>query len=354
MFKTQDYGIRDRLAMTLLIVLLLASAQTTAVNAEDDIGEAAIDAVYDQSPIDPAVTAPVMTEPIAAEPVTAVASAAAPLAAEPIAAAPIAAAPVAAAPIAAEPVAAAPVAEPTMAQPTSAAAPADAVSGISGAGVNGGSALNQTNVSLSADGGTAVADASGGDDSIAGGTGSGDVAAGNGGRAESDASGGAILVGNINSGNNTGNVIAVGSTSAPAAGGGERSFKPSQTGKVQKPAATLPKPAATGISRPTAPGRVTVRGGRTMRVIARRARSARVAPRRTRAERVAARRARMVVGAVPSTGTGTSSAAIAGTQTGTLFILIGGIAAVGAASFGQALVQRRFARRPVAAGRAPR
>lgn len=61
MFTTQDYGIRDRVAMMLLSVLLLASAQTTAVSAEDDIGEAAIEAVYDQTPIDPAVTAPAVT-----------------------------------------------------------------------------------------------------------------------------------------------------------------------------------------------------------------------------------------------------------------------------------------------------
>ena len=79
--------------------------------------------------------------------------------------------------------------------------------------INGGSVLNETNIKLNADGGTAIADASGGDGNIVFGLGPNDEAnAGNGGRARSDASGGRIEVGNIVTGNNTGNVIAVGSS----------------------------------------------------------------------------------------------------------------------------------------------
>ena len=83
--------------------------------------------------------------------------------------------------------------------------------------VDGGSVSNETTIDISADGGTAVADASGGDDNVAvGGTGGdfgdgGDAAAGNGGVAVSEANGGEITVGNIDSGGNTGNTIIVGS-----------------------------------------------------------------------------------------------------------------------------------------------
>ena len=82
--------------------------------------------------------------------------------------------------------------------------------------VNGGTVSNETNVRLSADGGTAVSSADGGDGNLAvGGNGGlfgsgGDAAAGNGGIAVAEANGGAITVGNINSGNNKGNTIVVG------------------------------------------------------------------------------------------------------------------------------------------------
>jgi hypothetical protein len=383
MFTTQEYPVHQRVAQSMLIALLLASTQTTAVFAEDKVGEAAIDAAYDQPAPDAAVAAPIVTEqvaahPVAAEPVTVESSAAAPVAAEQVAAAPVAAAPVAAeqvaaAPVAVDQVAAAPVAaeviasEPVPAAPAvaeqgavqsaSGAAPSGAAGGISGQSfVDGGSVVNQTDVSLSANGGTAIADASGGDDNIAVGAGNGEVAAGNGGWAEADASGGAIVVGNINSGNNTGNTIAVGAPSVPVAGGGDGDHEPNKGRKIQLPNGTPVKHTATGtgISRPAAPGRVRARGGRTTRVIARRARTARVAPRRTtRAERIATRRARRAVGAVPSTGTGTSSMAIAGSQTGTWF-LIGGLAMVGAVSLRRPQVQRRLARRPVAIRRSLR
>jgi hypothetical protein len=82
--------------------------------------------------------------------------------------------------------------------------------------INGGTVSNETTIDLSADGGTAVSNANGGDDNIAvGGNGGpfgngGNAAAGNGGIAVAEANGGAITVGNINSGNNRGNTILVG------------------------------------------------------------------------------------------------------------------------------------------------
>ncbi len=81
--------------------------------------------------------------------------------------------------------------------------------------INGGTVRNRTILNLSADGGTAISDANGGDDNIAvAGNGGilgdgGSAAAGNGGVAVSDASGGAISLGDINSGGNSGNTIAV-------------------------------------------------------------------------------------------------------------------------------------------------
>ena len=77
------------------------------------------------------------------------------------------------------------------------------------ADINGGTSTNETNIDLSADGGVAVADASGGDDNVAVGLG-GNANAGTGGTANSSANGGTINVGDVNSGGNTGNVIDVG------------------------------------------------------------------------------------------------------------------------------------------------
>ena len=92
-----------------------------------------------------------------------------------------------------------------------------------GVTISGGSVSNATTITLNADGGTAISDASGGDDNVAFDVdGDGDLdaddiaAAGNGGTAESAANGGAISVGNVNSGGNTGNVIEVGDTSCVA------------------------------------------------------------------------------------------------------------------------------------------
>ena len=82
--------------------------------------------------------------------------------------------------------------------------------------VDGGTVTNETTIQISADGGTAVSSADGGDgNAAAGGTGGangngGDAAAGNGGTAVSEANGGTITIGDVNSGGNQGNTIIVG------------------------------------------------------------------------------------------------------------------------------------------------
>lgn len=85
-----------------------------------------------------------------------------------------------------------------------------------GVTISGGSVSNSTTIDLNADGGTAIGDASGGDDNIALTLGDDDLdtaAAGNAGTADAAANGGAIVVGDVNSGGNTGNTIEVGNTS---------------------------------------------------------------------------------------------------------------------------------------------
>ena len=86
--------------------------------------------------------------------------------------------------------------------------------------IDGGTITNETVISVSADGGTAIADASGGDNNVAvngGSAGNGGVmasSAGNGGISNASADGGAVSIGDINSGGNAGNAIAVGDTYA--------------------------------------------------------------------------------------------------------------------------------------------
>src|SRR5829696_7337263 len=80
--------------------------------------------------------------------------------------------------------------------------------------VNGGQVSNRTTLDLSADGGTATANANGGNNNTAtggaGGAGNGgNAAAGNAGPATANANGGMIDLDNINSGGNSGNRIAV-------------------------------------------------------------------------------------------------------------------------------------------------
>src|SRR5215212_1893079 len=87
--------------------------------------------------------------------------------------------------------------------------------GPSNVAINGGTVSNETTLQLSADGGTAVSSANGGNgNAAAGGAGGvfgdgGDAAAGNGGTAVAEANGGAVTIGDINSGGNSGNTIVV-------------------------------------------------------------------------------------------------------------------------------------------------
>ena len=93
------------------------------------------------------------------------------------------------------------------------------VEGVQGGNVavDGGTVTNETTIDISADGGTAVSNADGGDGNIAvAGNGGiigdgGDASAGNGGVAVSEANGGNISIGDVNSGGNSGNTIVVGS-----------------------------------------------------------------------------------------------------------------------------------------------
>jgi hypothetical protein len=93
-----------------------------------------------------------------------------------------------------------------------------------GVTINGGNVMNETVIDLNANGGTGIADASGGSNNFAE-TGGHNVvggidtaASGNGGVASAAANGGAISTGNINSGGNVGNAISVGNTTcAPVA-----------------------------------------------------------------------------------------------------------------------------------------
>jgi hypothetical protein len=91
-----------------------------------------------------------------------------------------------------------------------------------GVSIYGGDVWNETVIDLNANGGTGIADASGGSGNTAetGGRRHGDAtsvidtaAAGNGGVASAAANGGAISTGDINSGGNVGNAISVGDTS---------------------------------------------------------------------------------------------------------------------------------------------
>jgi len=99
----------------------------------------------------------------------------------------------------------------------------DSAAATCGVAIYGGNVSNETVIDISADAGTAITDASAGSNNLAttsGGHGadSTDVAsAGNGGVATAGANGGAVSLGDINSGGNVGNAISVGDTYCNAA-----------------------------------------------------------------------------------------------------------------------------------------
>ena len=86
--------------------------------------------------------------------------------------------------------------------------------------ITGGTIVNETVIDISANAGTSISDASGGNNNLAvtsrgnnGGDGGVDIASsGNGGVATSSADGGAVSIQDINSGGNAGNAISVGDT----------------------------------------------------------------------------------------------------------------------------------------------
>jgi hypothetical protein len=102
-------------------------------------------------------------------------------------------------------------------------APAAGATGCTPSGstviASGGNSRNETNLDITADGGIAVANADGGDDNVAIAI-LGLAEAGNGGEADANANGGMIEIGDINSGNNTGNVLNVRNTGGDGCGGG--------------------------------------------------------------------------------------------------------------------------------------
>ncbi|MFM9107673.1 MAG: hypothetical protein ACKOWF_13355 [Chloroflexota bacterium] len=104
--------------------------------------------------------------------------------------------------------------------------------GVPAVAISGGEVINQTTIDVSANGGTAIADASGGDNNVAMGGGSagagggGVASAGNGGAANAGANGGAVSIGDVNSGSNTGNIVTVGNTIAGPAPKPEPKPKP--------------------------------------------------------------------------------------------------------------------------------
>ena len=102
---------------------------------------------------------------------------------------------------------------------------ADAPAGDGTLIIDGGVVENETTITISADGGTAIADAAGGDENIAGGLATGAVqaiapgnawvAAGGGGTASASADGGIVITSAIITGNNRGNEITVGTVGDP-------------------------------------------------------------------------------------------------------------------------------------------
>jgi hypothetical protein len=78
--------------------------------------------------------------------------------------------------------------------------------------INGGTITNTTTIDLSANGGTGIADASGGNNNLASPGNGGFAGAGNAGSADAGASGGAIGMDTVGSGGNVGSAIGVGNT----------------------------------------------------------------------------------------------------------------------------------------------
>jgi len=128
--------------------------------------------------------------------------------------------------------------------------------------ITGGTITNETVVDISANAGTSISDASGGNNNLAttsggnnGGDGGSDIASsGNGGVATSSANGGAVSVQDINSGGNAGNAISVGDTTcapftppAPAPAPEKPKAVPVEVPKAPKEAKVVVALPSTGV-----------------------------------------------------------------------------------------------------------
>lgn len=124
--------------------------------------------------------------------------------------------------------------------------------------IGGGMVTNETIISVSADGGIAIADASGGDNNVAvngGSAGNGGVmtsSGGHGGISTASADWGAVSIDDVNSGGNAGNAIAVGDTYASPI------IVPSAPGIVPSPHPGPEKPIPVVIRDEPRPGKVVI------------------------------------------------------------------------------------------------
>jgi hypothetical protein len=119
--------------------------------------------------------------------------------------------------------------------------------------IYGGDVSNETSIFISADAGTSISDASAGSNNVAttsgghgGEAGAIDTAsAGNGGVATSAANGGAVSLGNINSGGNVGNAIDVGNTVCNAVAAEEAA--PAEEAAAAEEVVALPETGVGGV-----------------------------------------------------------------------------------------------------------
>ena len=122
--------------------------------------------------------------------------------------------------------------------------------------ITGGTIVNETVIDISANAGTSISDASGGNNNLAvtsrgnnGGDGGVDIASsGNGGVATSSADGGAVSIQDINSGGNAGNAISVGDTTcAPFTPPAPVPEKPKDVPKAPRPEKVVVALPDTGV-----------------------------------------------------------------------------------------------------------
>ena len=107
--------------------------------------------------------------------------------------------------------------------------------------INGGTVSSATDLTISADGGTAIADGSGGDGNFGFGGGTGILALGNGGTADATANGGFVQIDDITTGGNVGNTVSV-------AGIGCTQLAPAAPEKPTKPEKEKPGKPTVGSS----------------------------------------------------------------------------------------------------------